>query len=171
MCPSPISYDLHTYSPPLCSCCQSFDHDVNSYAYYDVSNECYASLDAIIGTMNKQQEHFVSRIRECRLLHETNPSLPCPGLEASLYDDCESSLPLESKVVDATPLTDLGKAFDSPLTSLPFVTPSFSSTPLDTNVSDSILLASPLPLAQCMGLEMGETSWVDASPIDDVSLS
>ena len=39
-------------------------------------------------------------MNEFGLLHETDPSLPFSRLEASLYDDCESSLPLESNVVD-----------------------------------------------------------------------
>ena len=144
---------------------------MNSCPYYDVFDECYARLDAMIGTMNQQHERFVIRMRECSLLHETDPSLPCPRLEACLYDDCESSLPLESNVVDDASLTDLGEVFDSPLTPLTFVAPPFSSTPMDTSVSDSILLASPLPLAQCTGLEMGETSQGDASSVEDVSLS
>ena len=46
--------------------------------------------------------------------------------------------------------------FDPPLTSLALVAPSFSSTPIATRVTDSTLLVSSLPLAQCMGLEMGE---------------
>ena len=44
---------------------------MNSCPYYDVSDECYARLDAMIGTMNKQHEHFVSWMTECSLLHET----------------------------------------------------------------------------------------------------
>ena len=43
---------------------------------------------------------FVSEMREFGLLHETDPSLPIPTLESSLYDDYESFLPLESNVVD-----------------------------------------------------------------------
>ena len=151
----------------LCSFYQSFDHDVNSCPYYDVSDECYARVDAMIGTMNEQHERFDSRMREHSLWHETDPNLPCLRLEARLYDDCESSLPLESNVVDNAPLTNLGQVFDPPLTPLTFVAPSFSSTPMDTSVSASILLASPFPLAQCMGLEMGETSQGDASSIED----
>jgi len=104
-------------------------------------------------------------------LHQVDPSLPCPSLEARLCDDCESSLLLESNDVDDAPLTDLGEVFDPPLTSLTFVTPSFSNAPMDTSVSDSILLVSPLPLAQCTGLEMGETSLGDASSVEDVLLS
>jgi len=153
--PSPIFYDLHAYSPLVCSYCSSFDHDVNSCPYYDVFDECCARLDAMIGTINEQHERFVSRMRECRLLHETDPSLPCPRLEARLYVDCESSLPLESNVVDDAPLIDLRKVVDPPLTLLTFVAPSFSSTPMDTSISDSILLVSPLSLAQCTGLAMG----------------
>ena len=51
----------------------------------------------------------------------------------------------------------------SPLTSFPFISPSFSSTPTDTSVSDLTLLASPLPLTQCIQLQMGEISEGDAS--------
>jgi len=121
--------------------------------------------------MNKRPEHFVSEMRECGLLHETNPNLPFSKLESSLYEDCESSLPLKFNGVDDAPLTNLEEVFDPSLTSLPFVAPSFSSTPIDTSVSDSILLASPLPLAQCTGLEMDEVSRGDASDIEDDSLS
>ena len=162
-CPSPSSYDFHAYSPLVCSYCSSFDHDVNSYPYFDVLDECYARLDAMIGTMNEQHERFVSRMRECGLLHEIDFSLPFPRLKAHLCDDCESFLPLESDVNDDVALTDLGKGFDPPLTPLTFVAPSFFSTPMDTSVSDSILLASPLPVARCTGLEMGETSWGEAN--------
>ena len=59
---------------------------------------------------------------------------------------------------------------DPPLTSLPLVALSFSSTTVATSVSDSTLLASLLPLAQCMGLEMGETSRGDVSVVEDASL-
>jgi len=158
--PSPPPYDLHAQSPrvnqfrdaydqdssyphDVCSFCQYFDLDVNSYHYYDISDESYARLNAIIETMNEQHEHFVSEIREFGLLHETDPTLPIPRLESSLYDDYESSLPLESSVVDDAPLTDLGEVFDPPLTFLPLVAPSFSSTPVATSVSDLTYL--PLP--------------------------
>jgi len=60
--------------------------------------------------------------------------------------------------------------FDPPLTSLSLVTPSFSITPVATKVSDSTLLASPLLLAQCTGLEMGEISRGDVSVLEDDSL-
>jgi len=60
--------------------------------------------------MNKQHEHFLSETRECGLLHDTDSSLPLPRLEASLYDDCESSIPLKSNVVDDAPLTGLEEA-------------------------------------------------------------
>ena len=78
----------------MCSYCQSSDHDVNYFSYYDVSNESYAGLNAMTKIMNKRHEHFVSEIRQFGLLYEDRPSLPFPRLEASLYDDCESSLPL-----------------------------------------------------------------------------
>ena len=125
--------------------CQSFDHEVNSCPYHDVTNEAYARLNAVIETMNEQLEYFVSEMREFDLVSETD-SLPFHRLTASLYDDCESFLPLKSNVLDDSPLIDLKEAFDLPLISLPFVAPSFSSTPMDTSVSDLSLLASPLPL-------------------------
>ena len=137
---------------------------MNSCSYYDVSNKAYARLNAMIKIMNERHKHFVSEVREFGLLHETDLSLPIPRLESSLYDDCESSLPLESNAIDDAPLTNLEEAFDPPLTSLPFVTPSFSSIPTDTGVSDLTLLASPLSLAQCTGLEMGKTSTVTLVP-------
>ena len=68
----------------------------------------------------------------------------------------ESFLPLESNVVDDTPLIELEEVFDAPLTSSSFVALSFSSTPMDTSVTDLILLASSLHLAHYTGLEMGD---------------
>ena len=59
--------------------------------------------------------------------------------------------------------------FDPPLTPLTFVALSFSRTPMGSSVSDSILLASPLSLAQCMGLEMDETSRGDARSVMNVT--
>jgi len=70
VCPSPPPYDLHAQSPcidqfkdgcdhhssyphDVCSYCQSCDHDVNFYPYYDVSNATYARLNAMIETMNE----------------------------------------------------------------------------------------------------------------------
>jgi len=61
--------------------------------------------------------------------------------------------------------------FDHPLSSLPRVAPSFSSTLVATSLSDSTLLAYPLPLAQCTGLERGEISINDVSVLEDDSLS
>ena len=103
-------------------------------------------------------------------MHETNPRLPFRRLESSLYDDCESSFPLESNVVDDVPLNGLEEVFDPPSTSIPFVAPSFFGTPMDTGVSALTLLASPLPLAQCTRLEMSETSRGDVSVLNDTSL-
>ena len=65
----------------------------------------------MIATMNERHEHFVSEMREFGLLYETDPSLPIPRLESSLYNDYESSLPLESNIVDDAPLTDLEEVF------------------------------------------------------------
>jgi len=67
---------------------------VNSCPHYDVSDEAYAKPNPMIETMNEQHEHFVSKMREFGLLHNTNPSLLIPRLESSLYDDYEYSLPL-----------------------------------------------------------------------------
>jgi len=120
---------------------------VNSYSYYDIFDESYARFNAIIEKMNELHEHFVSEMREFGLLHETNPSPPIPRLESGLYDDYEFFPPLESNVVDDALLTNLEEVFDPPLTSLPLVAPSFSSTPVATSISDSTLLASPLCLA------------------------
>jgi len=53
---------------------------------------------------------------------------------------------------------------------LPVVAPSFSSTPVATSISDLTLLTSTLPLAQCMGLEIGEIFRVDVSVLEDASL-
>ena len=50
------------------------------------------------------------------------------------------------------------------------VAPSCSSTPIVTSTSDSTLLDSPFPLAQCTGLEMGETFGGDVSVLENASL-
>ena len=60
--------------------------------------------------------------------------------------------------------------FDLPLTPLTFVAPSFSTTPMGTGVSALALHASLLSLAQCTGLEIGETSQGDVSSVQDVLL-
>jgi len=67
-------------------------------------------------------------MREFGLLHETDPSPQSLGLSLSLFDDCESSLPLGSNVVDGPPFTNLEEVFDPPLPSFPLIAPSFSST-------------------------------------------
>ena len=90
---------------------------------YDISDELYARLNAMIETMNERHEHFVGEMREFGLLHESNPSLPIPRLESSLYDDYEPSFPLESNVLDDAPSADLEEMFDPPLTSSPLVAP------------------------------------------------
>ena len=101
---------------------------------------------------------------------DSDPSLPSPVLKVSYYDDCESFVPLKSDFVDDAHFTDLDKVFDPPLTSSPFITPSFSSTPMNTTNSDLTLVASTLALAQCTWLEMGESSKGYASVIEDDSL-
>jgi len=84
-------------------------------------------------------------MREFSLLHEIDPSLPIPRLESNLHDDYPSFLPLESNVVDDGPLPDLEEVFALPLTFLPLVAPSFSSTSVATSVCDLTFLTSPLP--------------------------
>ena len=66
----------------------------------------------MIETMNERYEHFISEMREFGLLYETDPSPPFPRLESSLYGNFESSLPLESNVVNDAPLTNLEEVFD-----------------------------------------------------------
>jgi len=122
-------------------------------------------------TMNEQHTHFAGEVREFGLLHEINPSLPFPRLKACLYDDCKSFLPLESNVVDDTHSTGLEELFDTPLTFLPFLASSFSNTLTDTTISVLLLLVSPLPIAQCMGLEMGEPCKDNVSVIKDALLA
>jgi len=73
-----------SYPHVVCCYCQSFDHDVNSYPYYDVYDESYVRLNAMIETIDEQHEHFISEIREFGLLHATYPKLPSPRLKASL---------------------------------------------------------------------------------------
>ena len=90
------------------------------------------------------------------MFHETNPSLPIPRLESSLYDVFEFALFLEYNDVDDAPLTDLQEVFSPPLTCLPLVVPSFSSIAVAMSVRDVTLLTSPFPLAQCTGSEIGE---------------
>ena len=109
-------------------------------------------------------------MRECNLLHKTDPSPSSPRLEVSLYDDCKSSFPLEPDFVVDLPLTNLEEVINPLLTSLPFVAPSLSSTPRDTTKGVLCLLSFPLPLAQCTGLEMGEFLRGDASCVMDDSL-
>jgi len=62
---------------------------------------------------------------------------------------------LEFNFIDDAPLTNLEEVFDPPLTYSLLVAPSSSSPPIVTSTSDSTLLDSPFPLAQCTGLKMG----------------
>jgi len=109
-------------------------------------------------------------MREFSLLHETDPSLPIPRRQSSLYDDYESFLPLDSNIVDDAPLTDLEEVFDPPLTYSSLVAPCCSSTPIVTTTGASTLLDFPFPLAQCTGLEVGTTSGSDVRTLEDASL-
>ena len=102
---------------------------MNFCPYYDVSNESYARLNAMIETMNDQHEHFIGEMREFSLLLEINPNLPLPRRKASLYDHFESFLPRESNFADDAPSTDPEEVIDPLLTSLPFVALSSSRPP------------------------------------------
>jgi len=73
--------DHHSSYPLACVNYQSFDHDVNCYPYYDVTDESYAGLNAMIETMIEQHTCFVSEMWEYGLLQETDPNLPFPRLE------------------------------------------------------------------------------------------
>jgi len=59
------------------SSCQSFDHDMNSCPYYEIFDELYARLNAMILTLNKQYKCFVGEMREFGLLSE-NDLFPLP---------------------------------------------------------------------------------------------
>ena len=85
--PSPISYDLHTHSPLVCSYCQSFNHDASSCPYYDIFDACYVKLNAIIETTTEGHECFVGKMREYGRLHEIDPSPSSPRLVVSLNDN------------------------------------------------------------------------------------
>jgi len=138
---------------------------VNFCPYYDLFDESYVRFNATIETMNEQHKCFVGD--DCEPDCETDPNQSSLRPEASLYDDCEPSLPLTFNFVDdLEEMFDLEEVFDPSLTSLMFVASSSSSTLIDTNVSDLILLVSPLHLAQCMVLEIGESSKSDVSVIE-----
>ena len=77
----------------MCSYCHSLNHDANSCPYSDISNKCYAKLNAMIGKMNERLECFVGKMGETGLLHETDPSPSSPRLEVSLFDDYELPFP------------------------------------------------------------------------------
>jgi len=155
----------------MCFYCQSFGYDLNSCTYYDIFDESCATLNATTEIMNEQCKYFVSVMQECDILHGTDSNLPFFRLVSSLYNDCESSLPLEFNFVDDVLLTNLEEMFDPTLTSLPLVAPSFSSTHLNTSISDLTLLSSPFPLAQRTRLDMDELSRGNASVIEDYALA
>jgi len=48
-----LYHHYSSYPYMLCSFCQSFDHDVHSCPYYDVSDVCHARLSAMIGKMHE----------------------------------------------------------------------------------------------------------------------
>ena len=121
----------------------------------------------MIKTIKEQRKHVVSEMRSATYCMRPTLVYFYVDFKARLYDDCESSLPLESDFVVDAPLTDLEKIFDPSLTSLPFVALSSSTTPIDSTVSDLPLLASHVRLAQCTGLEMGEPFGGDGSIVED----
>ena len=82
--------------------------------------------------MNEKHECFIGEMREFSLLDETDPGPSSARLEVSLYDDHESSFPLEPNFMINSPLTGLTEVIDPPLTSLPIVALSLPSTTRDT---------------------------------------
>ena len=82
------------------------------------------------------------------------------------------SLPFSpgSNFVDDAPSTNIEDVFDPPLTTLPLIALSFSSTPRDTIISDLALITSPFFLTQSTGLDMGDLLNGDASVLGDASL-
>jgi len=64
------------------------------------------------------------------------------------------------------PLTSLEEVIDPPLTSLPLVAPSLSSTPRDTTEGVLRLLSYLLPLTWCTRLKMGESLRGDANCVE-----
>ena len=52
--------------------CQSFNHDVNSFPYYDASYESNARLSSMIEIINEQYQCFVGEMKEFGLLSETD---------------------------------------------------------------------------------------------------
>ena len=109
-----------SYRHVLCSYCWSFDHNVKFCPYNDVPNELYSSLNAMTETTNEQHKYVVSEMKEFRLLHETDPSLPLRRLKVSLVIDSETSFPLESNFGDNASLIDMEEMFDLSLTFLTF---------------------------------------------------
>jgi len=114
-CPSPPPYDLHAQSPSvdqirdacdhyssypldLCFYCQSFDHDVNSCPYYDVSDESCVRLNAMIETMNERQEDIISEMRECSV-YCMRPTLVYLSLGLTLASMMIMSLPFPYSLI------------------------------------------------------------------------
>ena len=75
---------------------------------------CYAKLNVLTETMNKQHECFVGKIRECVVL-------PPPRLKVHLCDDYVSSFPLKPNFMVNSPLTTLEEVLDPPFPSSPLV--------------------------------------------------
>jgi len=72
-----------------------------------VNSFVHSKLNIIIETMNERHECFVSEMTECGVFHEIDPSLSSPIVEVNLYDDYESSPPLEPNCNVHTPFTGL----------------------------------------------------------------
>jgi len=140
---------------------------VNPCPYYVISNEGFVRLNNMIETMNEQIARFENYLWENQLSYETNLSLPSSRLKVSLCDDDKSSFPLESDFIVHRALTDLEEVIDVPLTLLSLVASSSLSTPGDTAENVLTLSISPLLLAQCTGLKVGEPFRDDVSPYDE----
>ena len=92
----------------------------------------------MIETVNEQQIVFANKIREYDLSPETDLSSGSSILEVNLCDDGASCLTLES---------GLEEVLDPPLTALPLVSPSLTSTLRDNTPLYTTYPNPPFPLA------------------------
>ena len=164
VCPSSDPYDLHlqspcvdhfrysyhphfSYSDVARSNYQSSDPDVNSCPFYMFSDDGFVRLNHMIEAMNEQNAKLENFIWEQHLSLEIDPSLPSSRPKVSLCDDDESSFSSKLDFAMDTPLPDLEKVTNTPLTPLLHIAPSSLSTHRDTAEGILNLPISPFPLA------------------------
>ena len=104
--------------------------------------------------IDEQNAKFENSLREYDLSHEADLRFSSARLDVNMCDDGMSFPPPES---------GLEEVLDPPLTISPIVAPSSLSTPRDTTEGALSLTISPLPLAQCTELKVGESFRDDAS--------